>query len=388
MLVPVPTAVAEALDLLRYRSMQRQVPTLYCVMLFVVPLTMTIAFAEASPLVRWGLPAAIMLLSAVRLGFWLRRAKAEVDAQAARRIGRRTILIATVVAALCSAWTILGWLSSTSVDRSYFPMFTALGTLTAGFCMSSSRGHALSLLAAGLVPQVALLAMAGRHLDLVTAVILCAAGAFLVRLISQRHDQLVELLTLQLQMRDLADTDPLTGLANRRRVMQFLDQASAADWPVGVVLVDLDGFKPINDTHGHAVGDAVLCGVAQRLRRVAGEDALVARLGGDEFALVLRRCDAERVSALADGICESMVEPIALGALRVTVGASVGTALTGLGGTSMDALFQRADERLYAAKRARGPAPRFRQTARPAGAREAIAIRGGELPAVLHHAAA
>src|SRR4051812_6111854 len=110
----------------------------------------------------------------------------------------------------------------------------------------------------------------------------------------------------------VADTDSLTGLANRRAFIAELEVRLASSGPApafALALLDLDGFKPINDTFGHAAGDALLIEVAARLRHEAGAGALVARIGGDEFALILP-CGNETVLVRAgERICAALERP-------------------------------------------------------------------------------
>ncbi|MGQ0520838.1 MAG: putative bifunctional diguanylate cyclase/phosphodiesterase [Actinomycetota bacterium] len=110
-----------------------------------------------------------------------------------------------------------------------------------------------------------------------------------------------------------ASHDPLTGLPNRTAFGEALRQALARRHPpdrgVAVVITDLDAFRAVNDTHGPAVGDALLCELADRLRRFAHEAAAVARLGGDEFALVLHDADVGRVTDLAGRLVDSLARP-------------------------------------------------------------------------------
>lgn len=155
--------------------------------------------------------------------------------------------------------------------------------------------------------------------------------------------------SLKLENADLARQlrmDPLTGLANRRALADALQGALANPGPVCVALADIDHFKAINDSYGHAVGDEVLAQVASSLRVANGNAALLARYGGEEFALVLtgmppdaayRHCDALR-RAVADASPH----------LPVTI--SIGVAAR-LPGEEQGALLQRADAALYAAKR-------------------------------------
>lgn len=148
----------------------------------------------------------------------------------------------------------------------------------------------------------------------------------------------------------LATTDYLTGLNNRREFENLL--AAIDDDPSShnhnLLLIDLDGFKSVNDTHGHATGDAVLREVAQRLKQVADDDEKLARLGGDEFA-VLMRSSNEDAARRASDIVKAMKAPLVIGDKTITLGASVGIASKH--GTSV-VMMHDADIALYRAKEA------------------------------------
>jgi diguanylate cyclase (GGDEF)-like protein len=190
-------------------------------------------------------------------------------------------------------------------------------------------------------------------MDLAAGTSLVVASAFLLRMIAQQHTQLVDLLLLQRQMRELADTDPLTGLLNRRAIGARLDREiaeAASDTGFAVALLDLDGFKPVNDRHGHATGDILLCEVADRLRRAGGDQAVVARLGGDEFAILVPRGSALASTAIAGHMLSALVPPHLIGGHDIRIGASIGVATWPGDGLTADALFDTADRALYAAK--------------------------------------
>ena len=160
-------------------------------------------------------------------------------------------------------------------------------------------------------------------------------------------------------LRFAASHDALTGLANRARFLHELRSAVAEpghESQVGVLYLDLDGFKPINDEHGHAVGDVVLQVVGQRLVGAVRGGDLVARLGGDEFTVLCPGVsDPEALSVLAERLVQAVAEPIDVGDRSVTVGATIGIAVAPDADQSIEELVQAADGALYQAKReARG----------------------------------
>ncbi len=164
----------------------------------------------------------------------------------------------------------------------------------------------------------------------------------------------------QIFMRSVLRRDHLTGLANRKAFEESLaaaltaarSPASGGSQCIGVLLIDLDGFKQVNDTLGHARGDEVLREVARRLTQVIGQRDTAARLGGDEFAIVLgRRGAPEEVVALATTLREALVRPFILDGSPRFVGASVGVSLyPDHAGTGED-LLRQADAAMYEAKR-------------------------------------
>ena len=172
------------------------------------------------------------------------------------------------------------------------------------------------------------------------------------------------------QLAVMAHFDPLTGLANRVKLREHLTQTLAltptrpgqASDPAqppkpvqraALVCLDVDHFKSINDTLGHAAGDAVLVAVAQRLRQGLRQGDLAARLGGDEFALVLAHADGPaELHALARRLVASLCQPVMVGERQVSIGVSLGLALAPDHGQSLDELMAHADLALYAAKEA------------------------------------
>ena len=143
-----------------------------------------------------------------------------------------------------------------------------------------------------------------------------------------------------------AITDPLTGALNRRGLPPRF--AAGRHALLGIAVIDLDGFKGINDCHGHAVGDAVLIEVVRRLKGLG--KGRVVRLGGDEFALVAERAGDDAIAMIGRRIDRVMARPFLVAGLTLTIGASVGVAATDDGSLDIDALIQVADGQVYRAK--------------------------------------
>lgn len=158
------------------------------------------------------------------------------------------------------------------------------------------------------------------------------------------------------RLQALAHSDALTGLPNRRGLEQALDAALAGvdeTRPLAVFLADLDGFKAVNDAHGHEAGDALLALVAQRLRAALRQGDLVARLGGDEFVVLAEGLgDGEAARAFGERLVQAFAAPFELGALRCTIGLTVGVALAPQEGRDAVVLLRRADAAMYAGKQA------------------------------------
>ncbi len=151
-----------------------------------------------------------------------------------------------------------------------------------------------------------------------------------------------------------ASHDQLTGLANRRRFLDELERTASRSRPgglIGLLFVDLDGFKDVNDRHGHQAGNDLLVAVANRLRECVRPGDLVARLGGDEFTIILTRLEsAAPAAAVAERICRVVSEPFDIVAQPLHVSTSIGVALTPAYGADTEDLVRRADAAMYRAK--------------------------------------
>ena len=157
--------------------------------------------------------------------------------------------------------------------------------------------------------------------------------------------------------RQQAVTDELTGLLNRRELLRRLELALEGDdvpgvRPVALLFIDLDQFKEINDSFGHAVGDQLLRAIGPRVTEVVRNEDTVARLGGDEFAIVLDGADRAYAELVADRITAALAEPFVVGGTELHIGASIGIALAPEHATGSAELMRCADVAMYRTKRA------------------------------------
>jgi diguanylate cyclase (GGDEF)-like protein len=171
--------------------------------------------------------------------------------------------------------------------------------------------------------------------------------------------EITERQAAEARAQNLARHDPLTGLANRRHFLEEIERRLSliGDEPIAFALmfIDLDRFKPINDVHGHAIGDQLLQTIAARLTGCIRDDSFAARLGGDEFAILLEGpADRESVSIAARRVLNELSAPILANGLKLAVGASVGIALCPEDSRDAATLLQRGDAAMLRAKEDRG----------------------------------
>jgi diguanylate cyclase (GGDEF)-like protein len=179
-------------------------------------------------------------------------------------------------------------------------------------------------------------------------IVICPAYVILGALIMDGKSLNV---ALREQARMLSLRDPLTELPNRRAMLEWLDARMGARDGVGLMLVDLDGFKDVNTVHGYPAGDAVLCETAATLRSCVRADDVVARLGGDEFAVLTVHAEPDAMETLSRRVLEAvraMAERLDLDGVRIT--ASAGSAIHPADADTIDELIEAADTCMRGAK--------------------------------------
>jgi diguanylate cyclase (GGDEF)-like protein len=215
--------------------------------------------------------------------------------------------------------------------------------------VSSPAGITLVPVVFGLVSLGVIVTSLYRHQS---AVVVVLAVAALALVIARMGMTLHEVHQSVANYQD-ARTDYLTGLPNRRSFFEHVQSAYCQEGspPGGVLLIDLDGFKEVNDALGHAAGDELLCLVAKRLERRLGSQGVLSRLGGDEYACACAVAGSADLVAIAHMLSETLSEPCRVDGIRVRVSASIGVAASRPGDSTAGELLRSADVAMYEAKR-------------------------------------
>jgi diguanylate cyclase (GGDEF)-like protein len=316
-------------------------------------------------------PLALCVFSSVRLVYWTRRARGGetlTPAKARDRL-RRIMMVGTGLALAYSGWGIalLGY--GDAAQKAHMIIYVTTTAIGCMFCLSALPQAAMLM---GLIVMPAFVGVCLARQDrmcTVMAVYVAVVLTVLLRVLFNGFDQFrrqvisqtrfkrqhEELIRLNRENERLAHTDSLTGLPNRRRFHDDLAElvTGANPMPFAVGLLDLDRFKPVNDTFGHQVGDSLLVQLAERVQRLLAPGATLYRLGGDEFGLLVAG-GPHTAAIVGERLCGAMTAPFVIGELTVTVGGSLGIASFPEAGLAATELFDRADYALYHAKRVQG----------------------------------
>ena len=311
-------------------------------------------------------------------------------------------LSAALVAAGCASalWLVFGerWRDAGHVVKRLWLCAVTLGSCHAAALILSLRALRLPAPPEALAPLAGHAALGAATLELVSGLsaVVVAVGLFASWLDTHAHTRNRELASslndANRRLRDQAHSDPLTRMPNR---LLFEERMNAALAEIGhdpepsalaVMFIDLDGFKPVNDSFGHVAGDAVLREIGRRLQAIARPEDTVARVGGDEFLLMTLRPGHEAVAAaIAQRVLEALNEPLTLpNDVIVNLSASIGIVLYPEHGHHAK-MIANADAAMYAAKRAGGSTYAFFEPRMELDAREQLALQNDLRHAIERH---
>lgn len=347
----------------------RQVPLLYALLCIN---TLSVAFTHYG-VVPTGLavfvPTCLVVLCIVRFTAWARlRGTRVTDAAAARRMQMSLVFGAAVGAAFLS-WALALYFYGNTATRAHLNLAVGITGFGCLFSLMHLRTTALVLAGVVVVPYAAFLMLTQDAVSTVIGfnlLLVTGAMVYILLVVSRDFESMVDsrakAVGLSGENFRLANADSLTGLPNRRSFFRELDallqRDAPQDRPFAVGLIDLDGFKSVNDLYGHTAGDRLLVAVGERLRAFGSDAVSIARLGGDEFGIVVHGVGgAGEALDLGERICAVLRGPFDGIAATVSVSASVGFALFPQAGRTREQLFERADYAMYRGKQGRRGSP-------------------------------
>lgn len=347
-------AIRDELVQLQYARIGAIVPILY----FSIALIAVIAGAASGGgfdiMYHVLLPGGFVAMGCYRCVVWHRRKSRVVDIARIRRYLRSTTAIALGMGLVGGLWTLDAYYDTREARRILAPVFIFMITFAGAICLTSMPRAATGVIALALTPTLIAMMMSTDIGIQAMAVCFVIVSLLTLMLIFNSFREIVSGLILRHELRQWSETDPLTGLANRRAFCARFDalcSAAESSDSVAIVMIDLDGFKQANDRFGHAAGDAILVQAGERLGTLCPDAASIARLGGDEFAVLIETsADSNRIALLKRAIHAVLSLPYHHLDQQIAVSASVGTARCRKDAVVLDSLMRDADGELYRAK--------------------------------------
>jgi diguanylate cyclase (GGDEF)-like protein len=359
-------------------ALTRQIPVLYMLLL---ANAVALAYTHYGTAPDWMTIHSVIVLGVICIARAIAWGRARVDVgnvDACIRHLKRIRVLAVVISVLFTAWAIYMFGFGDAFQRGHVAYFISITVVGCIFCLVNFPPAALLVVGIVLGTFVIFFGTSDNEVYVAIAVNMALVSVMIVQiirsfyanfagLIETQNDLEVQhraMIDLSRQNEALALIDPLTGLSNRRAFFATLEETvnSVTDNETfAVAMIDLDGFKPVNDVHGHPSGDELLQQAGMRLRKILGPETLLARLGGDEFGVLLKGYDSP-MALMATGkeLCDDLNRPFILNGVTVQVSASLGFATYPTVARSPNGLFERADFALYHAKKnARGEAVLF-----------------------------
>lgn len=358
----------------QFRTFQGLIPLLYVILVCNTVAITVIAFDRAQLAKTLFSPAAISAIALTRALWWLKQGNAEQfdDAQISAYL-RRTCRLAVLMTLAFNAWVIWVFQDAGAYARSNLTFFLALSQVSTVFCLMTLRAAAMRVAVVSTVSFALYFSWVENFQLLPQSLVLCCVcigmavvthsfnRSFAEVVGSRRklHIRQQETERLSEENRRIAFSDPLTGLHNRRELLARLDRLDQRDGiqpgSLAIVFIDLDGFKQVNDEHGHHAGDELIRTLCHRLREQCPHDAILARVGGDEFTVLIetdgRGEPAGAVAVkLALRLLEQMALPVLVDRHVLQISGSIGIATNCDDSVHPRELLRRADIAMYHAK--------------------------------------
>jgi diguanylate cyclase (GGDEF)-like protein len=362
------------LDLARSQlaAFSMQIPLLYLILTVnAVGLAATHA-RTAPPILTIVVPLTLIILCGVRGALWRRLDLTALTCEQAVGRLRTTMRLTGVLALAFTFWSISLYPYGNAYAKCHVAFYMAITVISCILSLMHLRGAALLLTATVVTPFTVFFFSTGNPVLIAMAVDLVLVSCGLIIIMLRNYDDFAGLIRSRKVMHDrqremqilndenhrLAYQDALTALPNRRSFLAKLDEAILAaelePMRFAVALLDLDGFKSVNDVHGHAAGDELLVEIGRRLGGMGSPQAFFARLGGDEFGVIFTDFGSDKeVTEFGQTVLGLLRAPCLVSETMVAIAGSIGVAIYPDAGRTGAKLFERADNALYFVKQTR-----------------------------------
>ncbi len=387
-LIPCDGVVGERILEMQYQQLVSLIPLLYLTVgfYFLMAIIFVVTQVEIDStydiIMSYMLPCIVVPLSITRTLIWYRRRSAPFDAEKVAKILISLTLVSGLICIISGIWSVMAWYSNANDQRFFIPLIMAMGAFSVAYCLSIIPFSAAFNLVAALLPLNLVMLFSGETFLIAVAVTVMIAMIYLTALLRRHFYNMVRMIELQVQMHDLANTDILTGLLNRRALIEeyrttvygesnslvslmVSDEDTDEDnqqpqsaisnsmkvdseiTNITMVMLDLDGFKPINDIYGHEAGDKMLKMIASRMAKHIGEYGTIARIGGDEFAILFVNKPVQFCHQMIESLSYILSAPYVIDGEEKSVGISYGLAHNDDNIGSIERLLSKADAELY-----------------------------------------
>lgn len=365
------------LPVAQYLRLREQIPALYGLLSVNASILAYTHRTLAPAALVLTVPSFLIALGTIWMLVWMRPlSPTDLEMAVVTSRMRRTTALALFLSIAYVGWALALDRYGGPYEHGHVAIFVAVTVLGCMFCLTFLPQAALLVALSVLGTFVAYCIFEATEVLIAIALNIALVTAVVLKILRDYYQSFVSLENSQRELQNerrqaqalseenarLAQTDALTGVPNRRYFFATLEGLLNDAGPYDtftVGLIDLDRFKPINDTYGHAYGDRLLRVIGERMMAQTPEKVVIARLGGDEFGLIVM-AGPEEAERVAQSLCEAIHEEVRIGDIVVSVGCSAGLAVYPDAATDAHVLFDRADFALYHAKKQkRGQCVRF-----------------------------
>ncbi|MXP27519.1 EAL domain-containing protein [Porphyrobacter algicida] len=359
-------------DLIRaqFQSLTKQIPLIYMI-LICNALVIAIEFYRADLVfLTLVMPLCFCSIAALRACWWWKRRSVPMEANMNLvKMIRRTCSLAVVMTLIFTGWCLAIYPLGTPYTRGHLTFFLGLTLVSSVFCLLAVRVVAIRVAATSCSLFVGYFAWVEDGEMLSSSLVLLFVTVGMIVVASRYNEDFSELIRSQRDLKNqkaeaerlseenrrVAFTDQLSGLPNRRKLLSHLNlleqRPHISTDSQAVMFIDLDGFKDINDAHGHQAGDALISEISSRLQSTCPDFATLTRIGGDEFAILIETPHATQAAQeLANKVSAKICQPLTIDGHVLQVGASIGIASNFDGQSTGLELLRRADMAMYHVK--------------------------------------